>query len=961
MEVRGHFVNLNQQKLPFTFLIRLLICCAWLVSCSKNYSGKTPPKVIDGTMDLSSWDFEKDGPVNLEGDWLFFWNRFLTAKEVTTDWTVLAQNAGLMKVPGFFVDARKSDQTPDSKPMFGFGSYLLKVKGASSSAQLALGRARLHSSARIFIFNLNHPESSLDDIQLGQTGINAANSVPHISTLKPKNLQINPTEDFYVLIQLSNFYFAKGGISPAPTLNEAHAANAVVLEDRTYLGLTVGIAMALAFYNFTLFMRNREDRASLYLSIFCLLLVWRTICSLIFDRPGVFDLEMQYKTFYMTMVIHLPFFGFFLAENFRAHISRPILKVFTYLCGAYTLFVLLTPTVVFSRAVAVGQLLLAVTCLYFFYSVIRAYRARELGAVFSLLGCAGLILCTAADILYAIGFRTGTGMNAHYGLVLFLFMQSQIVGIRFASAFRQADHLSRKLQEEVDRQTRDIKSIFKSIRQGIFSIRASDHKTDDQTSEYLGEMLHTSKLQGQTIQDLLLTRSQLSADSQNQVGAAVSACLGEDVLAFELNEGNLVKELTLVGEHGAKDRILEVDWAPILGKELTTEKLLVCLRDVTDIREFERQAHEKDQDLRMVLEILSLPEDRFQRFMKTTRQFMEENRLLVHHAQASKPDMVKRLFVNMHTIKGGARTYSLKSLSDQSHVVEQNYVNILQGVTAWDKELLLRDLENLHAVIEHYQRLAQEKLGWNLEQRDIRMPKNAVEFTINRLDNIEQDHLNQGDLLALNDARGVLVEHSSIRISSVVEELKSGLQSMARDLEKEMPLVVIEEGDIWLFEQAGNILHSCFVHLLRNSIDHGLETAEERRSLGKNPRGQITLKAVWLGNDLVIRYADDGRGLNLEKIRLLGLQRKLIVESESSPQVLADLILHSGFSTKDEVSEISGRGVGMDAVRTFLEQHEGFIFLELGNLNDTRHVPFTIKIMLPRSLSLEMLGQKKAI
>ncbi len=961
MEIRGPLVNLNQQKWPFSLFISLLFCCAGLVSCAQNYSGKMPPKAIDGAIDLSSWNFEKDGPVSLEGDWLFFWNRLLTDKDLSSDWAVLAQNAGLMKVPGFFSDARKSDETPDPKPIFGFGSYLLKVKGASSAAQLALVRARLHSSARIFIFNLSHPDSSLDEIQLGEPGMDAASSVPHISTLKPRNLRINPSEDFYILIQLSNFYFAKGGISPAPTLNEAHAANAVVLEDRSYLGLTVGIAIALAFYNFTLFIRNREDKASLYLSVFCLILVWRTICSLIFDRPGVFDLEVQYKTFYITMVIHLPFFGFFLAENFRGHISRPILKLLTYLCAAYTLFVLLTPTVVFSRAVAVGQLLLAVTCLYLFFSVIRAYRARELGAVFSLLGCVGLILSTATDILYAIGFKTGTGMNAQYGLVLFLFLQSQIVGIRFASAFRQADHLSRKLQDEVDRQTRDIKSIFKSIRQGIFSIRASDHKTDDQSSEYLGEMLHTSELQGQTIQDLLLTRSQLSADSQNQVGAAVSACLGEDVLAFELNEGNLVKELTLVGKQGTKDRILEVDWAPILGKELITEKLLVCLRDVTDIREFQRQAHEKDQDLRMVLEILSLPEDRFQRFMKSTREFMEENRLLVHHAEAFKPDILKRLFVNMHTIKGGARTYSLKSLSDQSHVVEQIYVNMLQGVTAWDQEFLLNDLRKLHAVIDHYQRLAQEKLGWNLEQRDIRMPKNAVEFTINRLDKIEQNHLNQGDLLALNDARGVLIEHSSIRISSVVEELKSGLQSMARDLAKEMPKVVIEEGNIWLFEQAGNILHSCFLHLIRNSIDHGLETAEERRKLGKNPRGLITLIAEWLGNDLVIRYADDGRGLNLEKIRLLGLQRKLISESESSPQVLANLILHSGFSTKDEVSEISGRGVGMDAVRTFLEQHEGFVFLELGNLHDTRHVPFTIKIMLPRSLSLEMMDQKKAL
>jgi chemotaxis protein histidine kinase CheA len=458
-----------------------------------------------------------------------------------------------------------------------------------------------------------------------------------------------------------------------------------------------------------------------------------------------------------------------------------------------------------------------------------------------------------------------------------------------------------------------------------------------------------------TIDELLLDCSNLTADEKNQVREAIGACLGEDVLSFELNEGNLVKEMSLTLPQAALNRILEVDWAPILDKSQRIEKLLVSIRDVTDIRGYQREAQQKDQDLRMLLEVLNVPEDRFQRFTKQARGFIDENRSLLLDASTMGHDLLKRLFVNMHTLKGGARSYQLKSLADASHQVEQTYVELRQDLRRWDKESLLSEIDQLEFILQTYLKLAEEKLGWDLNQRDIRMSKRVVERAINQLELIQTEHLDHKEKDALNTTRSLLVTHCSVRLSHIVDELKPGLDSMARDLGKHMPRILIDEGEVWLMEKAGDVLHSCLLHLFRNAMDHGLEKPEERQAGGKDPTGMIRVRVSCEAEGLVIFFADDGRGLDLKRILEKGVERGLISRETQDPNVVADLILRPGFSTKDEVSEISGRGVGMDAVRTFLQDQGGSLFIELQDLKDPEHVAFTLKMVLPKAMYVDML------
>ena len=108
-----------------------------------------------------------------------------------------------------------------------------------------------------------------------------------------------------------------------------------------------------------------------------------------------------------------------------------------------------------------------------------------------------------------------------------------------------------------------------------------------------------------------------------------------------------------------------------------------------------------------------------------------------------------------------------------------------------------------------------------------------------------------------------------------------------------------------------------FEHMIRNSLDHGIETEAERVRQGKPPLGRITLVAKQEGNEIVIRFADDGAGMSVQKIRAKAIERGLVSpDANLTEDDLLQFVLLSGFSTASRVTQLSGRGVGMDVVHS---------------------------------------------
>jgi len=164
-------------------------------------------------------------------------------------------------------------------------------------------------------------------------------------------------------------------------------------------------------------------------------------------------------------------------------------------------------------------------------------------------------------------------------------------------------------------------------------------------------------------------------------------------------------------------------------------------------------------------------------------------------------------------------------------------------------------------------------------------------------------------------------------VNSLVARLTRNVRQTCVQTGKQAALV-ISGGEIQVDGDVLNKLADPLLHLLRNAVDHGIELPEERAAAGKPAEGRIELNFSRQGSGIIVSIRDDGKGLDYERIRTKAIERELIrSDQETTQQELARLILLPGFSTRDEVSEISGRGVGMDVVATRLANIKGTVEL----------------------------------
>ncbi|EEW24142.1 chemotaxis protein CheA [Rhodobacter ferrooxidans] len=186
-----------------------------------------------------------------------------------------------------------------------------------------------------------------------------------------------------------------------------------------------------------------------------------------------------------------------------------------------------------------------------------------------------------------------------------------------------------------------------------------------------------------------------------------------------------------------------------------------------------------------------------------------------------------------------------------------------------------------------------------------------------------------------------------VPIGSIMGRFRRLMRDLSQSLDK--PLAFVTSGeDTELDKTVIELLADPLVHILRNSMDHGLETLAERRAAGKPDTGTIALGAVYSGAEVLITIRDDGRGLDAEKIRAHAVSKGLIAADAQVPRAdLLKMIFAPGFSTAAAVTELSGRGVGMDVVKRTVDALRGQIELESEPGHGT-----TVTLRLPLTLAI---------
>jgi len=197
------------------------------------------------------------------------------------------------------------------------------------------------------------------------------------------------------------------------------------------------------------------------------------------------------------------------------------------------------------------------------------------------------------------------------------------------------------------------------------------------------------------------------------------------------------------------------------------------------------------------------------------------------------------------------------------------------------------------------------------------------------------------------ELRDNTMELRMLPIGSIFNKFRRLIRDLSQELGKIVNMTTSgaeTELDKTIIEQ----LNDPLIHIIRNSVDHGIESTAQRVAAGKSPEGNIHLSAIHEGANILIRIKDDGGGLDLKRIREKAIQKGIIQEeSQISDQETMALIFHAGFSTAAKVTSISGRGVGMDVVKRSIEDLRGTI-----DVNSKLGQGTTITLRLPLTLTM---------
>lgn len=259
---------------------------------------------------------------------------------------------------------------------------------------------------------------------------------------------------------------------------------------------------------------------------------------------------------------------------------------------------------------------------------------------------------------------------------------------------------------------------------------------------------------------------------------------------------------------------------------------------------------------------------------------------------------------------------------DDAAFAESASHGIPAGVSA--DNILRVDAERIDSVLNLVGELilAKSMLQQTMVEFDERFPKDSLRGKFS-------------DVMAfqarvLSDLQRSVMKIRMVPVDQLFRRFPRTVRDVAHQCGKEVELV-IQGGDTDLDKGILDTIAEPLMHILRNAVGHGIETPEERTRAGKSPHGTLRLKAYHQGNQVVIEISDDGRGIDVEKVRQRALAQRMLKPDEAarlSETETLELILRPGFSTAEEITELSGRGIGLDVVQTVLARIKGTVQID---------------------------------
>jgi signal transduction histidine kinase len=727
-----------------------------------------------------------------------------------------------------------------------------------------------------------------------------------------------------------------------------------------WIGILVGFHLVICLYNLFLFFSLR-DRTYLYyvLYVACNLSYQSASLGLMQQALSMVSLAESFSNRFTIMNVDMVSISALLFSYHFLNIKEklPIFRRIYLAIGtldALNLIVTAFISVWFGTAICLVTASLTTSTLLasgFFIS-----RQRYIPAMFYITGWGCYLLGVTGTILNLVGLLPTSNFSRwgqFTGGAIEIAILSLALGARINAKRREQvqmiTRLNQDLEGKVEERTAEIQSLLFHIPQGILSIGREGLITPNYSAQ-LPSILNHEAIAGQSFRSIILDRSTLSPDEKDQAWQSIQAAVGENSLNFDLNVDKLPSQLTY-GIDGQL-KVLRLTWNRELNAHDEVKHILVTLLDVSSEVAAQEEIARQNQEFEIIKQLVDLGSRKSVQFFSAGDQLISENERLLR-ASVLDTNTIKILFVNTHTLKGAARSLHLKELANRFHVVESYYAQILKFNQPLDRARLQQEFTEAKAVYQRYHRANRETLGRLDDLKKVTVDRDFMQDNVKLLNQLlDMDSLPRNVKAMVQAHRDEITGMIYTKLGSFLDELKHQADKIAKDLGLEPPLFKIEVPNILINTSQELSLKNAFIHLLRNALDHGIEPGGMRREKGKPTRGTLLIHAEERGGQIQIEFKDDGQGLDIGRIRELCRKNGKMDPGRSASDV-ASMILENGFSTNESVSLTSGRGVGLAAVRQFMEAEGGRVEIVLGPRipGPGEFHEFSIRLHLPTAVS----------
>lgn len=897
-----------------SFLIGVIICLQGSLLLSA-------PLAKNGILDLSEAELNKGELVKLDGEWEFYWNKLYTPETFRTSGVEPAPL--YFAIPacwneGYLIDGQELDGV-------GYATFRLRIRGLSENKLAAFQVPLMNTSYRLWA------NGSL----ISTNGVVGASKVEVIPQYLPKTVVTDVADnEIELVLQISNFHHYNGGIWQSikigyvdDVLNDSRMKTAFDL-------FTIGAILIMALYHFGLYALRRKEVSPLFFGLFCLVVAFRIsiIGSGIFAElfPG-FSWELMIKLNYFTLFFGLAYYCAFIQSLYPLEFSRKVLNFIVVITVGYVLFTVLTPATVFPAYLTYYQLLMVASSVYTMYALVLAIiRGRE-GAGGILGGCAIIIITLVNDILYNQEIIY-TGEFVGIGLLCMIFFQSYVLSSKFSKAFDMVEELSIHLDHLVKERTAAIKDLLDNTGQGFFSFTEDftiQEYTSKATVDFFGKPIESINAL-----DLMFPGSQKEMKEIFNI-------------VFDQN-GNLdLVEEILPAEMKQDGSTFQIDYHWIEARENSPGRIMIVMTDITVERKLELKLKADETRNQMIVKI-AVDRSGFVDFINEVNRCLECVEELLDESDSDFK--ANELFRYYHTIKGGMASYFFEDVANKAHKIE-NLLDSIRTTGSTPTDDILQTIKTETSTLK-------EMLESSLKELDDIIPKQLIKAGIQSYYTVSEQKMTALEQALDSQVRQDPVLADVVRslrrqpIRNIMKKLASDAENLTVKLGKKVK-IQLEGEETEIVHDTFKSIFASLIHLVRNCVDHGIEDPDTRASLDKPEEGNLLIKTKADKEQLMIQISDDGAGIDPEKVKNKALEKGLIDKtkiSEMSRDDIVKLIFHPGFSTNEVVTDLSGRGVGMDAVAKEVLESGGSINIQTDPGNGTQ---FLIKVPLnPESIKL---------